>query len=273
MRVDHARAAPSKKVSLDFREGAYLRDVSVGPHGIYAGTAVIRRFAQAPDELVRIDARTLAVQSRAAFPASVAAVEQGQRMWAALGDGRVVRLDPRTLAIEASRRVLSVAATMSGSATVSKPAVGLGSVWVLAGTGQDLELVRLDPTSLAVLSRTRVPTGGRLSQALTQVVADTDHVYLVGSALAAVAANGKLIGRPVLVPGLATAIVHGNRLLGVTANGSKPTLVLLDQRGRILARTSLKDAGAHLVASGRDAWFSGNAGRGSGIVHVQVASH
>jgi hypothetical protein len=83
------------------------------------------------------------IRARASFPSSVATIEQGRRMWASTGDGRVVRLDPRTLATEASRHVLSVGATVGGAAVVSKPALRLASLWVLAGNGSHLELVRM----------------------------------------------------------------------------------------------------------------------------------
>jgi hypothetical protein len=265
-----ASGGKTTRKRVPFARSAFLMDVSAGPDGVYGGTAVIKRFTTQPDQLVRIDPRTLAIRARASFPASVAAVEQGQGMWAALGDGRVVRLDPRTLAIEASRRILPAAVTTSGAATLSKPAVGLGSVWVLAGDAADLELVRLDPTRLAIRSRTRVPTGGRLRQALHLVVADASHVYLVGSAIVAVDRNGELVGRPLLVPDLATAAIHGAGLVGLT--GGKPAVVLLNPNGRILAKTRLADAGATLAVSGRDAWLLGDAGRGNGIVHIRLAT-
>src|SRR5207237_6908360 len=133
--------------------------------------------------------------------------------------------DPRTLATEASQRVLSAASTSSGSAAISKPAFGLGSLWVLAGNALNLNLVRLDPTSLAIRSTTRVPTAGRLAQTLHNVAAYSNHVYLVGDAVAEVGSNGRLIGRPVLVPGLANAAIHGTGLVGLTAE--TPALVLL----------------------------------------------
>jgi hypothetical protein len=258
------------KKRLPFDQPAFLMNVSAGPNGVYAGTAVVKRFTTHADELIRLDAQTLAVQARATFPGSVATVEQGARMWAAIGDGRVVRLDPRTLAVEASQRVLPAAATANESATLSQPAFGLGSVWVLAGNALNLQLVRMDPTSLAIRSRTRVPTGGVLAQALHEVAADSSHVYLVGSALAAVGANGKLLGRPVVVPNLANAAIHGSGLVGLTAD--QPSLVLLGVRGRIEAKTEVRDAGADLAVSGDDAWFLGNAGQGNGIVHVRLAT-
>jgi hypothetical protein len=267
-RVDPHGTAKTNRVAFELP--TYLKDVSAGPDGIYAGTAVIRRFTTVPDELIRIDANTLTIQARRFFRSSVAPLEQRRGLWASIGDGRVVRLDPRTLALEASRRVLSVAAMTSGGAVLSKPALGLGSLWVLAGDVSDLELVRMDPTSLAVRSRTRIPTRAVLAQGLNGVVADSSHVYLVGSAIAAVAANGKLIRTPVLPPGLATAAIHGSGLLGLT--GGKPALVLLNADGRILAKTRVSDAGGQVAVSGQDAWFLGNAGRGNGIVHVQLAA-
>jgi hypothetical protein len=127
----------------------------------------------------------------------------------------------------------------------------------------------MDPTSLAVLSKTRVPTRGDLFQALNRVVASPSHVYLVGSAVAAVDANGK-IGRPVLVSGLANAAIQGRGLVGLT--GGSPALVRLDAGGRILARTALVDAGGALAVSGGSAWLLGDAGRGNGLVHVRLAA-
>jgi hypothetical protein len=264
--VSHSGTATRKRLPFDLP--GYLSDISAGPDGIYAGTAVIRRFTNARDELVRIDPRTLTISARAFFPASVATVAHDRWLWAALGDGRVVRLHPRTLAIEASRHVLPAAATANSVALLSKPAAGLGSLWVLAGNARHLELVRMDPLTLAVRSRTRVPTRGRLAQALHEVDGDSGHVYLTGSAVVAVGANGHLTSRPVLVPGLANAAIHGTGLVGVTAEA--PGLVLLDLHGRIEARTAVADAGAQLAVSGREVWFVGNAGQGNGIVHLHL---
>ncbi|HMJ01197.1 MAG TPA: hypothetical protein VK488_15300 [Gaiellaceae bacterium] len=288
-RLDSDGTVARKRVPFD--RANYLMDVSTGRDGIYAGTAVIKRFTGMQDELVRIDPRTLTIVARAFFPSSVAAVEQGGDVWASISDGRVVRLDPRTLATEASRQVLAVAVTARGTGLLSKPAFGLGSLWVLAGDASDLELVRLDPVTLAVLSKTRVPTRGDLHQALNRVVADSGHVYLVGSAITAVDATGKLMGRPVPVPGLATTETCGTGLVGLTGGNpsmvlpslrdrkgrvlrpARPELVLLDAHGRVLARTGLIDAGARLAISGNDAWFVGDAGRGNGIIHVRLANH
>jgi hypothetical protein len=266
VRVDRGETTTRERVRFDLAD--YLSDISAGPGGIYAGTAVIKRFTSARDELIRIDPITLTIRARAFFPASVAGVAYGSWVWAALGDGRVVRLDPRTLSIEASQRILSAAAAANFVALLSKPAFGLGNVWVLAGNARHLELVRMDPTTLAIRSRTRVPTGGTLAQQLHEIAGDSGHVYLVGGAVVAVSANGKLTNRPVLVPGLANAGINGTGLVGVTAE--PPGLVLLDPRGRIEARTSVADAGGQLAVSGREVWFLGNAGQGNGLVHFRV---
>ena len=266
VRVGRSGTTARRRVPFDLP--GYLSDISAGPDGIYAGTAVVKRFTNARDQLIRIDPRTLTTSARAFFRASVATVARGGWVWAALGDGRVMRLDPRTLAIQASRRIVPAAAAANSVALLSKPAVGLGSVWVLAGNARQLELVRMDPATLAVRSRTRVPTGGDLAQVLHEVDGDSGHVYLVGSAVVAVTAGGRLTNRPVLVPGLANAAIDGTGLVGVTAEA--PGLVLLDAHGRIDARTNVADAGAQLAVSGDDVWFVGNAGRGNGIVHVRL---
>jgi hypothetical protein len=271
--VTLARVAPNGRVAdrrTRIARAAFLMDLSTGHDGVYAGSYVIKRFADVPDELVRIDPATLAIRSHAFFPSRVATVEQGARMWASLGDGRVLRLDPRTLATLATRRLLPRSLFDREVLTLSKPAFGLGSVWVVAGDERKLELVRMDPSTLAVRSRTRVPTHGfALAQALYGVSADARHVYLVGGrALVAAAADGRLVGRPALPPNLATSSVAASGLVGLT--GVRPGLVLLTPDGRVSARTPLRDAGAQIVVSGRDAWFLGNAGHGNGIVHVRL---
>jgi hypothetical protein len=263
MRILRGRPTTSRRVAFALAND--IAAVSAGPGGLYAGTAVSRRFKAVPDELVRIDPTTLAIVARASFPSRVASVEQGQAMWASIGDGRMVRLDPRTLAIRASRHVAS--APVGRSTPMSAPAVGAGSLWVLAGALPNLELIRLDPTSLAVRSRTRI--GGRgLDGLVHAVVARGSHVYLVGEAIVRVDATGKLESRRATVHGLATADVDGSTLVGLI--GGPPALVRLDARGRVIARTALRDSGSQLAISGRDAWFVGDVGRGNGIVHMRL---
>src|SRR5207237_9527759 len=101
-----------------------LTDLSAGPHGLYAGTAVSKRFTNVPDVVVRIDPATLTIRARASFAGRVAAVEEGERMWASIGDGRVVRLDATTLRVLASRRLVPSALATVGGMSLSKPTVG-----------------------------------------------------------------------------------------------------------------------------------------------------
>ena len=126
IRVEHGGKTTTNRVPFDLTP--YLSDISAGPDGIYAGTAVIKRFTNARDELVRIDPSTLTIRAHTFFPASVSTVAYGRSVWATLGDGRVVRLDPRTLSIEVSKRLLPAAAAANFVALLSKPAFGLGSV-------------------------------------------------------------------------------------------------------------------------------------------------
>lgn len=246
----------------------YLVSVSAGRDGVYAGTAVIRRFRDVPDELLRIDPRTLRVVARASFPSRVSTVEQGDSMWAAIGDGRIARLDPRTLKILASQQVLPAAAIEAGG-TLSAPAVGARSLWVLAGTAPKLELVRIDPATLAIRSRTPLAAHGVRAGAVHAVVAQGKSVYLVGSQVAGIRADGAVASRSRAAPQLDAAEVDGSTLVGLV--GAPPALVQLDAHGHVLRRTALRDAGGQLAVSGRDAWFVGDAGRGEGIVHVRLA--
>jgi hypothetical protein len=251
-----------------------ISGVSLGPDGLYVGTAVIHRFfPHVPDELMRIDPTTLAIVATATFPAPVAAAEQGQELWASIGDGRVLRLDPRTLAIRASRRVApKPSAATAALLSLSAPALGAGSLWVLVGDGRGhLELVRLDPTSLAVRSRTPVYGHGSAipRDSIQAVAAGNDHVYLIGDVIVPVDASGRLEGRPLSVPALESVAVDGPTLVALVG-GSPGALVELNTQGRLLARTALRDGAGQLAVSGRDAWFLGDAGGGNGIVHVRL---
>ena len=133
-RLDPSGALASKR--LPFALTYYLSDLSSGPDGVYAGTAVIRRFTESPARLLRIDPHSLAIVAQASFPGSVATLAEGSLLWAALGDGRLVRLNPQTLAIEASRQLLP--ADEMSTKILSKPALGLGSLGCWPATSPTL---------------------------------------------------------------------------------------------------------------------------------------
>jgi hypothetical protein len=262
--VERVDPTGTRSRQLPFPLAYYLMDLSAGPHGLYAGTSVIKRFTNVPDVLLRIDPMTLAVRARAYFPARIAALEADDRMWASIGDGRVIRLDPVTLRVLTTRRLLSVQSVAMQGLGLSKPALGLGSVWVIAGGGKQTELVRMDPTTLAVRSRTRIPLG----KPITHVIGDPTHVYLVAPGIVSVDAHGKL-GHLNPNTELDAAAVYGNSLVGL--NDAKLALELLDARGHVTASTSLRDLGGEIAVSAANAWFLGDAGDGNGIVHVRLA--
>jgi hypothetical protein len=164
----------------------------------------------------------------------------------------------------ATRRLLSVRSVAMQGLGLSKPALGLGSLWVIAGGGKQTELVRMDPTTLAVRSRTRIPLG----KPITHVIGDPRHAYLVDPGIVSVDAHGTL-GHLNPNTELDAAAVFGNSLVGL--NDAKLALELLDARGHVIASTSLRDLGGEIAISGANAWFLGDAGDGNGIVHVRLA--
>jgi hypothetical protein len=257
-------------------------DVSAGPDGLYVGTAVIHRFfPNIPDALLRIDSTTLAIVAKATFPACVATVAQGQELWASIGDGRVLRLDPQTLAIRAARRVVpKPTAATAALLSLSAPALGVGSLWVLVGDERgadgrgELELVRLDPTSLAVRSRTLVSRnygeGSAIPwQSIQAVAAGNDGVYLWGDEIVPVGAGGAIEAQPIRGPGLESVAVDRSTVVALIG-GPPGALIELNAQGRVLARAALRGSAGQLAVSGRDAWFMGDAGGGNGIVHVRL---
>lgn len=254
-------------VRVPFAQADYLSSIAVGPDGIYLGTSVIKRFTDASDALIRLDLTTLRPIARTSFPAAVRVMARGAQLWASTGDGRELRLDPISLTVQACAQLLPRAAINEGS-FVSTPGLGLGSLWVLAGTEPNLRLVRMDPNTLAIRSTTPVPTGGDLAQLLNGIGADANHVYLTGRGLVRVDATGTLTEPPLIGGGLAAVAVQAEGLLAVT---DPPTaLERLNFDGRVEARLPLADAGGNLSVGGNTAWLLGNAGQGNGIVQVRI---
>jgi hypothetical protein len=254
-------------VRVPFAQADYLSSIAVGPDGIYLGTSVIKRFTETSDALLRLDLTTLKPVARTSFPAAVRVMAQGAQVWASIGDGRELRLDPVSLAIKASAQLLPSAAISEGG-FLSTPGLGLGSLWALAGTESDLQLMRMDPSTLAMRSKTPVPTSGGLAQLLNGINADTHHVYLTGRGVVGVAATGTLNEPPVIGGGLAAVAIGAQGLLAVT---DPPTaLERLNYNGRIEARLPLADGGGNLSVGGNAAWLLGNAGQGNGIVQIRI---
>jgi hypothetical protein len=248
--------------------------LTAGPDGLYAGTHAVGQIPvqQTPDELLRIDPKSLAIVAKTRFPlpaSFVAAVATGQGLWVTLGDGHVLRLDPRTLAVLASRRLIPKPKSW---VYVSAPAIGAGSLWVEVDDGHGhFDLVRLDPRSLAVRSRTPLANYENL---VSDIATGGDGVYLWGrndlvGGIVRVDAQGAIEGRPISEPNLESLAVDGPRLVALVG-GRSDALVELDLQGQLLARSTLRGVPDELVVSGRDAWFGGDAGGGSGVVHVRL---
>jgi Protein of unknown function (DUF4232) len=263
--VERVDPTGTRRRSLPFPLAYYLMDLSAGSKGLYAGTAVVKRFTNVPDELLRLDPVTLAIRARASFPGRVAAIEAGDRMWASIGDGRVVRLDPTTLRVLASRRLISARSVAHQGLGLSKPAFGLDSLWAIAGGGSHPELVRMDPTTLAIRSRTRLAPSAPLSE----VIADRKHVYLAERGIASLDAQGRL-GHLTADANLDAAAIYKDGLVGL--NDAASAIELLNAQGYVTARTPLRDLSGELAVSGDNAWFLGDAGRGNGIVHLRLLS-
>ena len=247
-----------------------IMDVSAGPDGLYIGTGVLHRFfPHVADELLRIDPSTLAIVAKAKFSAGVGAVEQGQQLWAAIDDGRVLRLDPRTLKVRPSKRVVPKSSPLTPAmASGSAPAIGAGSIWALAADEhQHVDLVRLDPTTLAVLSRTPVYGEGSATpfQSIEAVAAGSSSVYLWGNEIVPVNVHGAVEGQPISEPNLESVAVDGSTIVALVG-GPPGALVELNPDGRLLAQTPLIGSAGDLAVSGRDAWF----GEGEAFVHARL---
>jgi hypothetical protein len=263
MRIAEDGSTESRGVPFDLEY--FLMSMTAGPEGVFAGTAVVKRFAQEPDALIRIDPSSLSITARVAFPASVAPLQVDRGLWASFGDGRVLRLDPQTLAIEASARVVPAASAAMSEASISRPAFGLGSLWVVERAGSRRTLLRLDPTTLAILTETALPSRG-----LDNVVADGQYVYVTGlQSFAQVSSDGSLSESRANVPGLDGLEPHGSDLVGLVG-GSEPALVIVAPSGDLVTRTALADAGSELALSGQDVWFLGKAQGTFGIIHARL---
>jgi hypothetical protein len=263
MRIADDGSTASRGVPFSLEN--YLMSMTAGPEGVFAGTAVVKRFTGEPDALIRIDPSSLSVTAHVAFPASVAPLQVDRDLWASIGDGRVLRLDPQTLAIEASAQVVPAASAATSEASISRPAFGLGSLWVVERTGARRTLLSLDPTTLAILTETALPSRG-----LDNVIADGQYVYVTGlQSFAQVASDGGLSESRANVPGLDGLEPYGSDLVGLVG-GSEPALVIVAPSGDLAARTALADAGSELALSGRDVWFLGKAQGTLGIIHARL---
>jgi hypothetical protein len=233
----------------------YLSRGTATSRALFVGTSVIHRFTSASDELLRLDASTLAVTARVPLPGPVVAMaSDAGDVWVALAD-RILRLDPVSLATIGSRVIPNLTPPPLGSSGIGSLARGPNALWATAGDARHTALYRLDPASLAVLGRTDVPESGQG----IGVVGGPESVWLTGEDFARrVGTSGHLSGaiRGPHLQGLQAAAAVGPDLVALSSSGGSPeTLVLVGERGSVLARSEVGDAGGRLVADGRDVWL------------------
>ncbi len=230
----------------------YFSHIDATGPSLLLGTAVVRRFTTAADELLRIDEVTLAVIERRTIPGGVVGIvaDEGD-VWIALAD-RVLRLDPSSLETRASFAVPGAVPPPAGSKAVASIALGRGSLWVAYGDAAGGTLYRLDPTTLSVSGQTALSGVG----AVGTVVGDATSVWVVGDAwVRRVEATG-VIADPIAVPGVQAVAARGMGLVALVDDGSADeALIQLGAQGGVEGSTRVGDAGGHLALDGPDVWL------------------
>jgi len=231
---------------------SYFAHCTAQGQALFIGTSVIQRFTSASDELLRLDASTLTVTARAPLPGAVVALSSDLRdLWVALPD-RILRLDPVSLAVRTSVVIPDATAASGGASSLSSLGRGPGGLWATFGDARHTTLYRLDPASLAVLSRRDVPESGQG----IRVVAGPGSVWLTGGDFARRVDPTGHLSAPVLGPGLEAAAAQGTGLVALFSQGNAPeTLVQVSGQGAVAGRSDVDDAGAQLVVDGPDVWL------------------
>jgi len=258
-RVRIARVDPDGRVDrADLKDplGGYYFAAREQSGWLYVATSVIQRITHTPNELVRIHASSLSVVDRTTLPDGVVSMASDPHdIWVALVDGRILRIDPASLSVLASCAVPGATPPPAGSSSFGSLALGPGGLWATFGSARRTMLYRLDPRSLAVLSRRTVPESG---QGIL-VMADSQAVWLTGTNFARrVDAYGNL-SDPLRIPELdaAAAVGHGLLVLSIppSSTSALEQLTLYDEQGRMLGRSNVGDAGGQLAIDGADVWL------------------
>jgi hypothetical protein len=221
-------------------------EIAATPDAVYVGGF---------DRLVRLDPTTLVQKVSVPMGTVNRITATGAGLWVAL-DERVLRLDPTTLQTLASVRLLHL--PPSSNSGIKSPALGAGGLWVVTSADS---LVRLDPLTLRVLSRTAVPFSD-------EVVANDRSVWLLDGASSSVQQvdpSGQLRGSPIHLDGLANGQAWEGGLVVLQQLGSSFDLVLIDPDGSVVGRTTVGDVGAWFTVDGRDAWLWQ-----AGLMHVRL---
>ncbi|HXY72224.1 MAG TPA: hypothetical protein VEM41_06755, partial [Actinomycetota bacterium] len=193
----------------------------------------------------------------------VAVVADAKGVWLALTDDRVVGLDPASLSVRSSYVVPGATPPPRGSSSFSSLALGPGGLWATFGSARRMTVDRFDPATLSLLGAIHVPE----AEQGIRVVADSDSIWLVGrDFVRRVLPSGALL-RSVPIPGVQGAAVSGTRLLVLRSSGAAAeTLDVLDERGRVVARSDVDGAGGSIAVGGRVVWL----GRGLRIARWRL---
>jgi hypothetical protein len=229
----------------------FFRSASQG-RALFIGTSVIKRFTDAADELLRLDASTLKITARISLPGGVVAIAcDHSNLWVALAD-RVLRLEPVSLAVEASYRIPGATPPPTSSPRISSLARAPGGLWATFGDSPRTWLYRWAPATLAIRSRVAVPESGQG----IQLVAGPGSLWLTGENFARQIEPSGRMSAPLVTPGLQAAATHGRSLLVLLYSGNAAErLVEVNQQGAVLARSDVGDAGGRIVVDGHNVWL------------------
>lgn len=231
----------------------YFSQIAAEGRDVFLATNVVKRFTNASDELLRLSASTLRQTGRITLPSGVVAlVAVHGDVWVALAD-RILRIDSGTLRIAASFRMPGAGLPPTSTNTITSLALGPGGLWATYASPGHSWLYQVNPGTLAVISRRAIPMRGGGAR----VVAGLDSTWLSGeNFVRRVSSDGRL-GPAVSTTGLQAAAVAGQRLLALLDAGGSPneTLVQIDDRGAIVGRTHVGDAGGEIASNGRSVWL------------------
>ena len=231
----------------------YASVVGVQGGSIYAGTDVVAKFTGVRNELVRVNASSLAPGGRTLLPAGVVAIASNAHgIWLALTDDRLLRLDPASLAVRASYLVPGAIPAPFGSSGFGSLTLGPGGLWATFGSARHTTVDRFDPATLSLLDAIRVPEAGQG----IRVAASPESLWLVGPGFVRPLEPSGALLPSVPAPGLQGVAVSGTDVLVLRSSGAaSETLDVLDANGRVLGRSDVGDAGSRIVLSGGDVWL------------------
>lgn len=238
--------------ALANRRAWWFSQIAVAGPDLFIATNVDRRFTTATNELVRLSTSTLRDTGRMTLPGGALATAAAHRsVWVATSD-RIMRINAHTLSIDASSTLTGATGSPTGSIGVESLALGPGGLWATYGGPAHTWLYRMNPDTLKVTGRVRIPDRKQGAR----VVAGPKATWLTGSNFARPVTPTGHLGKPTHATGLQAAAVKGRNLLELTYTGSPDeTLTQLAPSGHIITRSRVGDAGAMIAINGRIVWL------------------